>query len=35
MQQPFNLLNTSMIYKVSPIFDYAHPIIIKVTINFP
>ena len=31
----YTWLKSPMIYKVSPIFDYAHPIIIKVTINFP
>ena len=31
----YTWFKSPMIYKVSSIFDYAHPIIIKVTINFP
>ena len=31
----YTWFKSPLIYKVSPIFDCAHPIIIKVTINFP
>ena len=31
----YSWFKSPMIYKASPIFEYAHPIIIKVTTNFP
>ena len=31
----YTWFKSPMTYKASPIFDYAHPIIIKVTFSFP